>query len=110
MGACLHRRGTAFTLGTRAGVLTLFRPVYSNSSLIKPRSGCCGLRSVQWYTVVKISFFCDTIFCLTKLITYEPPQLSLKCRVLASFLTFLTGEFAKLKRGNVKRYAVALRV
>ena len=33
--------------GTRAGVLTLFRPVYSNSSLIKPRSGCGGLRSVQ---------------------------------------------------------------
>ena len=33
--------------GTRAGVLTLFRPVYSNSSLIKPRSGCCGLRSVH---------------------------------------------------------------
>ena len=31
--------------GTRAGVLTLFPPVYSNSSLIKPRSGCCGLRS-----------------------------------------------------------------
>jgi len=28
--------------GTRAGVLTLFRPVYSNSSSIKPRSGCCG--------------------------------------------------------------------
>jgi len=33
--------------GTRAGVLTLFRLVYSNSSLIKPRSGCCGLRSVH---------------------------------------------------------------
>ena len=33
--------------GTRAGVLTLFHSVYSNSSLIKPRSGCCRLRSVQ---------------------------------------------------------------
>jgi len=30
---------------------------------------CCA-------TVSKISFFCDTIFCLNKLITYEPQYMT----------------------------------
>ena len=59
--------------GTRAGVLTLFRPVYSNSSLIKPRSGCCGLRSVQCTTFsVTYSLLWKLTFCLLFYFWNEP--------------------------------------
>jgi len=56
------------------------------------------------------------IACLNKLTTKEPPYVvtpnclwSVDCQIV-SVLTFLTGVFTKLKRGHVKRHAVALSV
>ena len=60
--------------------------------------------------------FCDATFCFNKSTTYEPPYMvtpnclwSVGCQIV-SLLKFSTGASAKLKRGYVKRYAVALSV
>jgi len=87
----------------------LFKDLYSN---LHPQHKIV----VQWHGSQK-TFFCDPTLCLNKLTTYEPPhmvidhsQLSLKCRLPSIRFADFTSASAKLKRGHVRCYAVALSV